>query len=222
MPVASERTHGGHTNGLYTLGEEIFSAITHGVGALFAVAAMIIGIVLSAWGGDAQSVLAAALYGSSLVVLYSMSTLYHAITHKKAKRVLRICDHCGIFLLIAGTYAPYTLITLRGATGYWLFGAIWGTAIVGIVLNAVNLKRFEKLSLVLYILMGWAAMAAIKPLYVALPPAGFWLLIAGGIVYTLGIVFYVKRWKYAHSIWHLFVLGGSVLHFLSIILFVIP
>ncbi len=209
-------------NGFYTLGEEIANAVTHGVGSLLAVAGMVIAIVLSSLDGDALCVFAAVLYGLSLVVLYSMSTLYHAITHKKAKRVLRICDHCGIFLLIAGTYAPYTLITLRGSMGYWLFGAIWGAAALGIVLNGMNLKRFEKLSFVLYILMGWTAMAAIRPLYLALPPVGFYLLIGGGLIYTLGLVFYIKKWKYAHSIWHLFVLGGSVLHFLSIILFVIP
>jgi len=209
-------------NSFYTLGEEIANAITHGIGSLLAVAAMVIGIVFSALDGDGLCLLAAILYGASLVVLYTMSTLYHAITHKKTKRVLRVFDHCCIFLLIAGTYSPYTLVALRGPIGYTLFFAIWGVAVLGVVLNSINLKRFEILSLVLYLLMGWAAMLAIRPLYLALPPTGFWLLIAGGVVYTLGVIFYVGKWRYAHSVWHLFVLAGSVLHFLSVILYVIP
>jgi hemolysin III len=207
--------------GFYTTGEEIFNAVTHGVGALLAVAALVLSVVFAAIFGDGLSLLAALLYGLSLLVMYSMSTLYHAITHKGAKRVLRVFDHCAIFLLIAGTYSPYTLITLRGSVGYTLFGAIWGVALIGITLKAVSMRRFEKIGVVLNVLMGWAAMFTIRPLYRALHPAGFWLLIAGGVVYTLGIVFYASKWKFAHSVWHLFVLSGSVLHFLSIILFVI-
>ncbi len=222
MPIASKEASVKKKSGFYTLGEEIANAITHGLGALFAVAAMVFCIVLSALDGDGLSIFAAVLYGLSLVVLYSMSTLYHAITHKKAKNVLRICDHCGIFFLIAGTYSPYLLITLRGPLGYGLFAAIWGVAVLGIVLNTVDLRRFEKLSVVLYLAMGWAAMAAIKPLYQALPSTGFWLMVGGGIVYTMGMIFYAGKWKYAHSVWHLFVLGASVMHFLSIILYVIP
>jgi len=206
--------------GFYSLGEEIANAVTHGVGTLLSVAALVLCIVLAAIGGDGLCLLSAILYGISLIVLYCMSTLYHAITNKTAKRVLRVFDHCSIFLLIAGSYSPFTLVTLRGTLGTVLFFTIWGVTVLGIVLNAVDLRRFSKLSTVLYVLMGWAVMVAIKPLYQALPATGFWLLVSGGLVYTLGLIFYGCKWKYAHSIWHLFVLGGSVLQFLSIVLYV--
>jgi hemolysin III len=206
--------------GFYSLGEEIANSTIHGIGALLSVAAMVVIIVLSIIDGGGVYTLAAVLYGTALVVLYCMSTLYHAVTHKTAKRMLRICDHCSIFLLIAGTYSPLMLITLKGIHGTILFATIWSVTVFGIVLNAIDLKRFEKLSLVLYVLMGWAVLVAIKPLYAALPPAGFWLVVGGGVVYTLGLIFYGCKWKFAHSVWHLFVLGASVLHFLAILLYV--
>ena len=133
---------------------------------------------------------------------------------------MRVFDHCSIFLLIAGTYSPYTLITLKGTLGTALFISIWAVTAIGITLNAISLRKFAKISVALYVLMGWAVMVAIKPLYLSLPATGFWLLVAGGAVYTLGLIFYACKWKYAHFIWHIFVLLGSVLHFLSILLFV--
>jgi hemolysin III len=208
--------------GFYSTDEEIANAVTHGVGALLSIAALAVLIGLALIFGDGLTLFAAALYGASLVILYGMSTLYHAITHTKAKKVFRVCDRCSIFLLIAGTYSPFTLVALRGPLGFWLFGIIWGVAIVGIVLNTVNLRRFEIISVVLYLLMGWAVMIAIKTLYFTLPATGFWLLVSGGIVYTLGIAFFACKWKFAHSVWHLFVLCGSLLHFLSIIFYVLP
>ncbi len=205
--------------GFYSIGEEIANAVTHGIGALLAIFGLIACILLSAINGS-LCLLSAVLYGISLVMLYCMSTLYHAVTNPRAKSVLRVFDHCSIFLLIAGTYSPFTLVTLRGTLGTALFVAIWAVTVFGIVLNAVDLKKFAKLSVALYILMGWAVVVAIKPLYMALPAAGFYLLVGGGLLYTFGIIFYACKWKYAHFIWHLFVLGGSTLHFLSILLFV--
>lgn len=206
----------------YTLGEEIFNAISHGTGALLSIAGCVILIVFSAIHGDAYSVVSSAIYGASLIILYTMSTLYHSITNVKAKKVFRILDHSTIFILIAGTYTPYTLVTLRGAVGWTIFGIVWGTAAFGIVLNAISIDRFKKISMVCYILMGWAIVAAVRPLYQNLSKGGLILLVAGGILYTVGIIFYaMKKYKYMHSVWHLFVVGGSVLHYFSILLYVI-
>lgn len=208
---------------LYTRGEEIFNAVTHGVGTLLSIAALVVGVVFAALYGDAWCVVSAAVYGATLIILYCMSTLYHAITNPTAKKVLRVFDHCSIFFLIAGTYTPYTLVTLRGPWGWSLFGVVWGAAILGIVLNAISIERFKKFSIVCYVAMGWVVILAVNPLLQALPMPGFWLLIGGGVVYTLGIIFYrLKNVRYAHSIWHLFVLGGSVLHFFSVLLYVFP
>lgn len=206
----------------YTLGEEIFNAISHGAGALLSIAGCVILIVFSAIHGDAYSVVSSAIFGASLIILYTMSTLYHSITHVKAKKVFRILDHSTIFILIAGTYTPYTLVTLRGALGWTIFGIIWGTAVFGIVLNAISIERFKRISMVCYILMGWAIVAAARPLYQNLNKGGLILLVAGGVLYTVGIIFYaMKKYKYMHSVWHLFVVGGSVLHYFSVLLYVI-
>lgn len=206
----------------YTLGEEIFNAVSHGAGALLSIAGCVILIVFSAIHGDAYSVVSSAIYGASLIILYTMSTLYHSITNVTAKKVFRVLDHSTIFILIAGTYTPYTLVTLRGAVGWTLFGLVWGAAAFGIVLNAISIERFKKVSMICYILMGWAIVAAARPLYQNLDKGGLILLVAGGILYTVGIIFYaMKKHKYMHSVWHLFVFGGSVLHYFSILLYVI-
>lgn len=206
----------------YSLGEEIFNAVSHGAGALLSIAGCVILIVFSAIWSDAYAVVSSAIYGASLIMLYTMSTLYHSITNIKAKKVFRILDHSTIFFLIAGTYTPYTLVTLRGPLGWTIFGIIWGTAAFGIVLNAISIERFRKVSMICYILMGWAIIAAAKPLYQSLSKGGLILLVAGGILYTVGIIFYaLKKYKYMHSIWHLFVIGGSILHYFSILLYVI-
>lgn len=207
----------------YTLGEEIFNSVSHGAGAALSLIGFGIMIALAALFGDAWAVVSVSIYCGTLFLMYLNSTLYHSIMHPLAKRVLQILDHCSIFLLIAGTYTPYTLITLRGALGWTIFGVIWAAAVIGIILNAINLNRFAKLSVVCYILMGWAVLFCVKPLLAALPVGGVVLLAAGGVMYTVGVLFYsMKRLRYMHSVWHLFVLAGSVLHFLSILLYVLP
>lgn len=208
----------------YSLGEEIFSSITHGFGTLLAVAGLVLMVVFSVMRGDGYCIASSIIYGATLIILYLSSTLYHAFTNERVKQILRIFDHSSIFLLIAGTYTPYTLVALNGKPiGWSLFAVIWGAAVLGIVLNAIDLKKFAFLSLILYLCMGWAVVLAIKPLIHALPLPGIWLLLAGGLAYTLGVIFYViKKYKYMHSIWHLFVLAGSILHFFSIFLYVLP
>ena len=208
----------------YTVGEEIFNAVSHGVGALFGVIGTSVLVTLAACFGNARAVVACSIYGASLILLYSMSTLYHAFPFEKVKKVFRVFDHATIFILIAGSYTPFTLIVLQGTTkGTVLFWVLWAAAIAGVVLNALGVDRFEKLSMVLYLAMGWAAVISIKDITRALPTAGVVLLVAGGLAYTLGIIFYVmKNKRYMHSVWHLFVLGGSILHYLCVILYVLP
>lgn len=205
----------------YTLGEELMNAITHGLGTIFAAAGTTLLVMSSAYQQDWYKLGSSIVYGASLLVLYLMSTLYHSIVSPGAKEVLRVFDHCSIFLLIAGTYTPFALVTLREDGGWLLFGAIWAAALIGIILNAVSLKKFEKLSMVCYVAMGWAIIFHVKTLMAALHPAGLWLLVAGGLCYTVGILFYAIRKPYMHGVWHLFVLGGSVCHFLCIANYVI-
>lgn len=206
----------------YSVGEEIFNSVTHGVGIALACVGFGILLILSSVRGDAWAVVSSSIYCFTLFVLYLASTLYHAISNRSVKGVLRILDHCSIFILIAGTYTPFTLITLRGPLGWSLFGVVWGAAIIGIILNAVDIKKFSKLSMVCYVAMGWVIVFAIKPLYQSLQLPGLILLVAGGLSYTVGIIFYAKDHKYMHAIWHLFVLAGSVCHYLCIALYVIP
>lgn len=206
----------------YTLGEEIFNSVSHGVGVALACVGFGILIVLSALYGDAWAVSSSIVYSFSLFALYLASTLYHACPNRRVKGVLQVLDHCSIFLLIAGTYTPYTLITLRGALGWSLFGVVWGAAIVGVVLNAIDVRKYSRISLACYVAMGWVVVLAIRPLMASLAWNGLVLLALGGVFYTVGIVFYVIRRSYMHSIWHLFVLAGSVCHYLSILLYVIP
>lgn len=207
---------------LYTVGEEIFNSVSHGVGALLSIAALTLLIVFAVFRSDGYGLASAIVFGVSLILLYSMSTVYHIIQNETAKKVLRVFDHCSIFILIAGTYTPYLLMCMRNALGWTMFGLIWGVTVLGIVLNAVNLERFRRFSLVCYICMGWAIVFTIKPIIQNIALPGVVLLIAGGVVYTIGVIFYVlKRYRYMHSIWHLFVLGGSVCHYLSVLLYVL-
>jgi hemolysin III len=209
--------------GSYSRGEEIANAVTHGVGILLSCAGLAMMVALSALYGDAWHVVSTAIYGSTLVLLYTASTLYHALVHEKAKRVFKILDHAGIYLLIAGSNTPFTLVTLRGPWGWSLFGTVWGLAIAGVSLEAFWVARPKWLSALVYIGMGWIAVIAIKPLLAALPTGGFVLLAAGGLAYTGGTLFYVmKRVRYMHAVWHLWVLAGSVCHFLAVILYVVP
>lgn len=207
----------------YSLGEEIMSAVVHGVGALLSIAALILCVVFSAHNGSTTAVLSSIIYGVTLIILYTMSTLYHSLAVNNAKRVFRIIDHCSIFLLIAGTYTPYTLIALEKPLGYILFSIIWGIAIIGIILNAIDLKKYKAISFISYLVLGWIIIFAYNPLKAAVPYGGILLLVSGGIVYTVGSIFYGfgKNVRYFHSIFHLFVLAGSILHFLSILLYVL-
>lgn len=207
----------------YSLGEEIMSAVTHGVGALLSIAALVLCVVFSAINGSALSVVSSAIYGSTLIILYTMSTLYHSFKINNAKRVFRIIDHCSIYLLIAGSYTPYTLLVLPKNVGIPLFIIIWSVAILGIVLNSIDLKKFKVVSLISYLILGWAIIFAFKPLIENLAKGGLILLLAGGICYTVGCIFYGcgKKLKYMHSVFHIFVLAGSILQFFSILLYVI-
>lgn len=205
----------------YTKGEEVMNSITHGVGAVFGVIATIIMLVITTNKGVLY-LTSAVVFGLSLILLYAMSTLYHAVTSDKVKRVLQAFDHSSIYILIAGTYAPYALITLKGSVGVLVFTVVGLIAVIGIVLNIISVERFKKISMVLYIISGWTAILAIKPIVDNLPLNGLILMGVGGAFYTVGIIFYkLKGKKYFHSIWHLFVLGGSVSHFLSIALYVL-
>jgi hemolysin III len=200
------------------LADEIANSITHGLGLLLSLIGVPILIMAIGARGDALNVAGASVFGASLVALYAASTLYHAIPVPRVKRVLRIIDHVAIFLLIAGTYTPFTLGVLRGTWGWTLFGIVWGLAALGIVFKVVLGARFPTASTLFYLAMGWLIVVAIKPLMVALPSAGFWLLAAGGFMYTLGVLFFVidKR-RYMHAVWHLFVLAGSACHFMAVL-----
>ena len=205
----------------YSLSEELLNAISHGVGAISGIVATVLCILKSV--GDPWKVVSSAIFGATMLLLYLMSCLYHALKVNKAKRVFRVIDHCTIFLLIAGTYTPFTLVTLRGTVGWWLFGSVWAIAILGITLNAIDLKKFSKISVACYLLMGWAILMAFRPLSENLAPGGISLLVWGGVVYTVGAILYGigSKVKYFHSVFHFFCLGGTVLHFLAIYLYVL-
>ena len=210
----------------YSLSEELLNAISHGVGALLSIAALVLCVVLSAKHHNAYAVVSSAIYGATSIILYIMSTLYHSLKVNNGKRVFRIIDHCTIFLLIAGTFTPYCLVSLRSyskALGWTMFGIIWASAIVGITLTAVNLNKFKKLGMILYLVMGWAIIFAFKGIWVTVPKKGILLLFAGGLFYTIGSIIYGlgKKHKYMHSIFHFLVLIASVMFFFSIFFYVI-
>ena len=207
----------GKTLRFQTLGEEISNAISHGVGALLGIIGTIILIIHGFTANNLAAVLLGAFYGLSLTVLYSVSCLYHALKQNRAKKVFRILDHCSIFLLISGTYAPISVLLIGGKTGAILITVNTLCAIIGIILNAINMKKWAKFSILLYLIMGWMCLFTIKPLVENTPSDVLWLLVSGGVAYTLGIVFYKAKKKYMHFIWHLFVLAGSVLHYFFIL-----
>ena len=207
----------------YTLGEELISSISHGVGAGLGIVALCLCVLLAYRHQNMWGVASSWVFGLSLIILYSMSCIYHALKPNNAKRVMRIFDHCTIFVLIAGTYTPFTLVSLRDSVGWILFGVIWAAAVIGIILNAIDMEKFKVISMICYLAMGWAIIFAFKPLMRAVPGKGIELLVAGGISYTIGAVIYGigSKVKYMHSIWHFFVLGGSILHFLCIYMYVL-
>ncbi|MCC8999832.1 MAG: hemolysin III family protein [Candidatus Contendobacter sp.] len=200
---------------------EFFNSISHLVGAAAALVGLVIVVVVAAQQGDPWKIVSFSIYGATLFLLYTFSTLYHSL-QGRAKRIFRKLDHLSIYFLIAGTYTPFALVTLRGAWGWTIFGIIWGLVIVGIVLESLPQKGNRIWSVAVYILMGWLILIALKPLLQALPAGGFIGLLLGGIFYTGGLVFYAldSRVKHFHGIWHLFVLAGSVSHYLTILFYV--
>jgi len=202
----------------YSSNEERAHAITHGVGVLIGIAVLSLLVVFSSLRKSAWEVVSCAVYGTTFILLFLGSTLYHAAKNPRAKRVLKIIDHSAIYLLIAGTYTPYALAPLRGGLGWTIFGAIWGSALLGIAFKVFFTGRFKAVSLISYLFMGWFCVVAVKPLFRELNTAGFVFLAVGGLCYTVGAIFYVwKALPWSHTIWHLFVLAASVCHFFSIL-----
>jgi hemolysin III len=207
----------------YSLAEEIANSITHGIGALLSIVGLVVLVHLATIHGDVWHVVSSSIFGGTLILLYLSSTLYHSITAPRAKVVLRLLDHIAIYLLIAGTYTPFLLVNLRGPWGWSVFALVWGIALTGIILKVSPFGQKRGLSLSLYLALGWIILIAIKPLLIFLDPAGIRLLVAGGMAYTGGVIFYGwKRLPYNHAIWHLFVLAGSCFHFFAVLFYVIP
>ena len=203
--------------------EEIMNAVTHGIGTLLAVAGLVLLTVFASLYGDIWHVISFSIYGTTLVLLYLASTLYHSFTNERLKVIFKILDHSAIYLLIAGTYTPFTLVPLHGVLGWTVFGLVWGLAILGIVLKVFFAGQFKMASTLCYILMGWFILIAIKPLIATVAINGIIWLIVGGLLYTLGSVFYLwNKLPYNHAIWHLFVLAGSISHFIAVFLYVLP
>jgi hemolysin III len=197
--------------------EELANAITHGLGAALGVAGLVLLVVFTSLDGDPWRIVATSIYGASVVLLFVASTLYHWFTGPRVKRVFQIIDHAAIFLLIAGTYTPFTLVTLRGPWGWSLFGVVWGIAVLGVVFESVWLGRFPRLSVALYLAMGWVGAIAAVPMWRALSGPGIAWLVAGGFAYTAGVVFFAwEKLPYHHTLWHVFVLAGAVCHFLAV------
>ena len=203
--------------------EEIANAVLHGLGAVMGLATLVVLVVLSVLNGTAVNIVTSAIFGASLVLLYLSSPLYHAFTCRRAKQFFELMDHAAIYLLIAGTYTPFALVTLGGAWGWSMFGVVWGLAVAGIVVQVIFPGRFRGLMTALYIAMGWVVVVAGRPLLAALEPAGIAWLVAGGVVYSVGVFFYYKkRFPFSHAVWHVFVLGGSVCHIIAILNYVVP
>ena len=205
-------------NNQYTVGEEIANSITHGIGTALSIAGLVILIIVAESYENIWHIVSFSIFGSTLIILYLTSTLYHSIQRPSGKKILKTMDHSAIFLLIAGTYTPFLLVSLRGVWGWSLFGVIWGLAVVGIVIKSVYISKFQKASVVIYILMGWLIIIAFRELLNHLHFTSLIFLIVGGLFYTTGVIFYVwRKLPYNHAIWHLFVLGGSIFHYFSVL-----
>jgi len=203
--------------------EELVNAATHGLGLALSIAGLVLMVVFAALRGSAWHVVSCSIHGTTLVLLFNFSMFYHLARGPKLKQILRILDHSSIFLLIAGTYTPFTLVTIRGSWGWSLFGVIWGLCVVGIACEATIARHFRLISVPIYLGMGWLIVLAIRPLLQALPTGGSVLLVSGGLAYTVGVIFYAaEHIPFAHGIWHLFVLGGSVCHWCTVMFYVIP
>ncbi|MEM7391927.1 MAG: hemolysin III family protein [Verrucomicrobiota bacterium] len=205
------------------LSTELANSITHGVACLLSIAGLVVLIVLAAKQGGARHVVACSIYGATLVFLYLASTLYHSVTKPKVKRFFQIIDHSAIYLLIAGSYTPFMLISVRGGWGWSVFGVVWTLALLGIVYKSLFMGRFKIFSVTLYLFMGWMSLMVLKPLLAVLPVGGVIWLAVGGVFYTVGVVFFVwESFPHHHAIWHLFVMAGSACHFFSVMFYVLP
>jgi len=201
----------------WSSGEELTASLTHGAGFVAGVAGLVALVILAARSGDPWRIVACTVFASTVVLLYAASTLYHALSRTRARGVFQVIDHSAIFLLIAGTYTPFALVTLRGPWGWTLFGIVWGLAIVGITIKAVFGTRWPVFSTVLYIGMGWTVVIAVKPIVATVEPGCLAWLVAGGLAYTGGVVFYAwERLRYSHAIWHVFVLAGTACHYVAV------
>ncbi len=200
----------------YTRGEEIFNAVSHIAGGGLCIIGTAILLIFAAAKANAVAFISCAIYGATMILLYTMSSLYHMLKFGKAKKFFRIMDHNSIFLLISGTYTPYSLVALQGTEGWLLFGAVWFLGIIGIILNSISLEKFKRLSMLCYICMGWSIIFTIKPLIHSITVFAFWFLLAGGLFYTGGLFFYGIKKRYFHSVWHLFVLLGTITQYFSV------
>lgn len=208
---------------LYTLGEEIAHGITHGIGTGLSIAGLILLVVMAIRYGNIYHIVSFSVYGATLVMLYLASTLYHSFQHPTLKQVFRVIDHASIFLLIAGTYTPFLLVAIKGAWGWTLLFIVWGLAILGVSFKTLFIHRFQKLSVLAYILMGWLSVVAIKEFLANIPMGGLILIGIGGVVYTVGVLFYaLKKIRYNHAIWHVFVMGGSICHYFAVLFYLAP
>ncbi|MEW5984631.1 MAG: hemolysin III family protein [Acidobacteriota bacterium] len=206
----------------WSLGEEVAHALTHGVGLVASLVGLVALVVAAAETRDPWRIVGCAIYGTTLVLMYTASTLYHSLSRTRARRVFRVLDHSAIFLLIAGTYTPFTLVNLRGPWGWTLLGVVWGVAVLGVTSKSVFGTRWPILSTTLYVVMGWSVLVAVRPVLTQIPPAGIAWLGAGGVAYTAGVAFFAwERLRYSHAIWHVFVLAGSVFHFVAVFLYAV-
>jgi hemolysin III len=218
-----QRIRAGAELPLYTVGEEIAHALSHGLGLVLSLAGLVVLVGAASLRGDAWHIVGCTVFGSTAVLLYGASTLYHGVRQPQAKRILQRCDHAAIFLLIAGSYTPFALVSLRGPVGWTLLGLVWGLAVLGIALEAAAPNGSRRFSVVLHLIMGWLIVFALEPLMRSVHPDGVTLLVLGGVTYTLGVIFYAwERLPYNHAIWHVFVLVGTALHFSCVLGYVIP
>jgi len=203
--------------------EELANGITHGIGLALSVVGMLALVVLSVMRGDAWHIAGCTTFGITLVLLYAASTLYHTLHTPRLKHILKILDHAAIYLLIAGTYTPFTLVNLRGFWGWTLFSLVWGLSAFGIVWKLIHVERFQIVSTLIYLAMGWVVLIAIKPVMSSVPSWGIVWLVAGGMFYTVGVVFFaLNRLRYNHAIWHVFVMAGSICHYIAVMFYVLP
>ena len=208
----------------YSFAEEVANAVTHGIAALLSIAALVVMLWYTVTrSGDTNAIVSASIFGSAMIILYTASTLYHAVPVGRLKQILQVFDHGAIYLMIAGSYTPFCLVSLKGPVGWTLCAVVWCIALFGMIFQPLLMKRADWLNCILYLLLGWCVVLVIKPLIATLATTGLWLLVAGGIVYSVGVVFYLcEKIPFNHAIWHLFVLAGTTLQFFSVLFYVLP